>query len=134
MTWVILVFNGLMLVWLVTGVTASSDSCSKVAQTSTDACRAGTAIGVGLILFVAAAGNVTLGVIWLVTNDRKARQPLPDPIDSEATGTKARVSRQGDSGGLASELETLAGLHAGGDLSDQEFAAAKQRLLGGASS
>ncbi|MBP5939429.1 hypothetical protein [Streptomyces acidiscabies] len=80
----ILGFNALMLVWLVTGVNAASDGgedcgTSKACQDANDA---GTAIGAGIIIFLWVAGAIILGVIWLVTNrsaDRAARRQPPPP-------------------------------------------------------
>ncbi|MFM9445412.1 hypothetical protein [Streptomyces acidiscabies] len=83
LTWVILLFNALMLMWLVLGVNSASDkggSCGadKVCQDANDV---GTAIGAGIIIFIWAAGAVILGVIWLVTNKsgRPARRPEAPP-------------------------------------------------------
>jgi len=84
LTWVILLFNALMLVWLVTGVNGASNeghSCKadKACQGANDV---GTAIGAGIIIFVWAAGAVILGVIWLVTSrtsNRPESRPAPPP-------------------------------------------------------
>ncbi|MFJ3665360.1 hypothetical protein ACIPSE_02780 [Streptomyces sp. NPDC090106] len=69
MTWVVLAFNLLMLLWLIAGINGASgegDSC--VDQLCEDANDVGTAIGVGVILFVWATGAVILGVVRMVTN------------------------------------------------------------------
>ena len=77
LTWVILVFNALMLIWLVAGVGGVADNCEGEVGSALEACEAGTAVGAGLgaafIIFLWVAGNVILGVIWLVT--RKTAQP-----------------------------------------------------------
>ncbi|MFK4069154.1 hypothetical protein [Streptomyces sp. NPDC029674] len=69
LTWVILAFNLLMLLWLVAGVNAASSEGEKCVG---KACEAGndigTLIGTGVILFFWMAGAVILAVIWLVTN------------------------------------------------------------------
>ena len=44
-------------------------------------------------------------------------------------GERLGAVRGSGGGGLVDDLERLAGLHASGALTDQEFAAAKQRLL-----
>lgn len=97
MTWVVLAFNALMVVWLVSGLASVADTdCdaehpkapalsadaapaqrARAAQAEIDrlnlveACEAGTAVGAGIgvafIVFVWVAGDVVLGVIWLVT-------------------------------------------------------------------
>ena len=85
LTWLILAFNVVMLVWLIAGVNAASgagDDCGAQ-QACQDANDVGTAIGAGLIVFLWAAGAVILGVIWLVTNSRSAsREPRERPPSS----------------------------------------------------
>lgn len=70
-TWLILVVQVLFIVWIVTGVSSVSDSCSGLTGTDLDVCQAGTAIGagigVGLILVLWAVVDVILLVVWLVT-------------------------------------------------------------------
>lgn len=82
LTWVILAFNLLMLLWLSVGINAASDdeSCRTGDQLCEDANDLGTALGAGFVLFVWAAGAVILGVIWLVTNrpsERRPQRPRP---------------------------------------------------------
>lgn len=81
MTWVIIIFNIIMLVWLVGGVGSAADdaNCEEEAtQSLQEACEAGTAIGTslgaGIIIFLWVAGVVILGVLWLVTNRKKTRE------------------------------------------------------------
>lgn len=77
LTWVIILFNVLMVAWLVSGVATVADNCAGEVGSSLEACEAGTAIGAGIgaafIIFVWAAGDVVLGVVWLVT--RKTAAP-----------------------------------------------------------
>jgi hypothetical protein len=84
LTWLILAFNAVMLIWLIAGVSSASDSGKDCGaqQVCQDANDVGTAIGAGLVIFLWAAGAVILGVIWLVTNSsrstaREARRPPP---------------------------------------------------------
>lgn len=79
MTWVILAFNVLMLAWLVFGVggaVSGADCASEPTKALREACEAGTGIGatIGAALIIAlwVAGDVILGVIWLVTGRRRA--------------------------------------------------------------
>jgi hypothetical protein len=70
MTWVVLAFNVLMLIWLIAGIsTVGNNDCAS--QTYADACQTGAdvgaSIGIGIILFVWALGDVILGVVWMVT-------------------------------------------------------------------
>ncbi len=88
LTWVILGWNALMAVWLVTGtLSAANDTNTSCVGEFADSCRSGAAIGMGigifLILGVAAFGDVILGVVWLVTR-RQPKAPMqtgwyPDP-------------------------------------------------------
>ena len=73
-TWALALFNALILFWLVSGLAATSDSCSGLGGDSLSACQAGTAIGGGLavtfILIVWFMGFVVLGLIWLMSRPR----------------------------------------------------------------
>ena len=80
LTWVILAFNLLMLIWLVAGLGSAADNCAGEVGDAKDACEAGTAIGAGLagffIILLWALGDVILGVIWLVTRGNKRSCPV----------------------------------------------------------
>jgi len=80
LTWAIIIFNVLMLVWIVGGSISAANSADCAAQTGSaylsatdaqDACEAGTAIGAGIavfgLLFLTMMVDVILGVVWLVT-------------------------------------------------------------------
>lgn len=77
LTWVILVVNALFLVWIISGVASTGDSCEGETGDALAACQAGTAIGAGigvfLIIFLWVAVDIILAIIWLVTN-KKGRQ------------------------------------------------------------
>lgn len=104
MTWVVLAWNALCLVWLLAGVASVSDTTqdcaaqhptvpdnpaaslsARAAQAEAnvralnlrEACETGTAVGASLgaavIVFVWAAGDVILGVVWLVTRPKPGR-------------------------------------------------------------
>jgi hypothetical protein len=76
-TWVILAFNVIMLIWVITG-TASGESCSGKTGydlTECEAGQAGTGIGVFLVILLWALGDIILGVLWLVTKPRKRECP-----------------------------------------------------------
>ena len=76
-TYIILIFNLLMLAWVVSGAASASGTPTDCGTLSEEACNAasdvGTGIGVFLLLVLWAIGNVILGVIWLVTNRKKTR-------------------------------------------------------------
>lgn len=75
-TWVLIAFNVLMLVWLISGL-AAPGGCEGLVGDELAACQAGeaigTGIGVGLIVTVWIVVGFMLGVIWLITG-RNARK------------------------------------------------------------
>lgn len=81
LTVVVLIFNVLMAVWLISGLAGVADNCEGEVGSALEACEAGTAIGAGLgvafIVFVWVAGDVILGVIWLVTRKSSTDRACP---------------------------------------------------------
>ncbi len=79
MTWVVLAFNLLMLIWVISVGGAAAGECEGMRGAELDACETGTAIGAGVgfifILVLWALGDVILGVIWLVTRGSKRTCP-----------------------------------------------------------
>jgi hypothetical protein len=79
MTWAILVFSGLMLVWMIAG--ASTEVCGDYAPGTLDrqSCEAGedvgTGIGVAVIAFIWFAGFIVLSIIWFMTRPRHRQCP-----------------------------------------------------------
>jgi uncharacterized membrane protein YhaH (DUF805 family) len=73
MTWVLILFNLAILVWMISGaVSAAHDrSCAGLTGDDLQACQAGTAVGSGIgftmIVVVWFIGMVVLGMIWLMT-------------------------------------------------------------------
>jgi len=68
-TWLILAFNVGMLIWVIAGANTGR-SCGGLTGDALLNCQAGqvgTGIGVGLIIGLWAAGDVILGVLWLIT-------------------------------------------------------------------
>jgi hypothetical protein len=72
MTWVLLLWCALILIWAIAGAGSASDDCTPGYQ---DACDAGTAIGVALILLIGFFGFVFLALIWFMTRPRT--RPCP---------------------------------------------------------
>jgi len=72
-TWFILAVNTLFLLWIIAAVAGSGgQDCGSLTQEQCDsAAGVGTAIGVGIIVVFWAFVDVILGVIWLITNNRK---------------------------------------------------------------
>lgn len=69
MTWVLIVWSVLIVLWAVTGA-AGNDCASEATQLDREACEAGTGIGVALILFIGFIGFVFLSLIWLMTRPK----------------------------------------------------------------
>ncbi|MEP7227251.1 MAG: hypothetical protein ABI785_07815 [Gemmatimonadales bacterium] len=73
-TWAIVVFSALMLVWIVAGVGAVSDSCAGKTGDALVACEAGTAIGGGIavtfLIVIWFIGFIVLGLIWLMSRPK----------------------------------------------------------------
>ena len=72
MTWLLIVWCVLILIWAVGG--ASSNNCAQ--QTYKAACQAGTGIGVVLILGLGFFGYVFLSLIWFMTRPRHRDCPV----------------------------------------------------------
>ena len=76
MTWVVLGFNVLMVIWIVAGAASATHNpqCAHTAVLGAKACQnaanAGAGIGVGLLIGLWAFGDVILGVLWMVTRGR----------------------------------------------------------------
>jgi hypothetical protein len=69
MTWVLIAWSVLVLVWVIVGV--NSADCEN--EEFQDACEAGTGLGVGVILFLGFMGFVVLALVWFMTRPREAR-------------------------------------------------------------
>jgi hypothetical protein len=67
MSWALIVWSALCLVWIITG--ASSSNCAGD-QYSQAGCQAGTAIGVGLIIGLWFLGFVVLSLIWFMSRPK----------------------------------------------------------------
>jgi hypothetical protein len=83
MTWVLVAWCALILIWAIAGGASNSASqyCSEhpSAYLSVKACEearnAGTGIGVALILFVGFIGFVFFSTIWLMTKPKRRTCP-----------------------------------------------------------
>lgn len=76
MTWVILAWNVLMVVWIIAGVASATHnpSCAHTAVLGAKTCQnatdAGAGIGVSVLVVLWVLGDIILGVLWLVTRGR----------------------------------------------------------------
>jgi hypothetical protein len=69
MTWVLIVWCALILLWAIVG--GASNNCSEeTTQLNQNACEAGTGIGVAIILLIGFFGFVFLWLIWFMTRPR----------------------------------------------------------------
>lgn len=79
-TYIVLAFNLLMLIWVISAGASGGgtpDDCGSLsAQTCNDAESIGTGIGVAILIFLWALGDVILGVLWMVTNKRGRDCPV----------------------------------------------------------
>lgn len=77
MTWVLLIWTGLMTVWIIGGATSADTAdkdCGTLSQASCEGAQdAGTAIGVGLLIFLWFLGFIVLSLIWFMSRPRDAR-------------------------------------------------------------
>ncbi len=70
--WSFILFNALMLVWMVSGLAAVGHSYNSAGSSAEQAGTAiGGTIGAGLILFIWVAGDVILGLFVLLTKGKK---------------------------------------------------------------
>lgn len=77
MTWVVLVFNVVALAWVIASAASVGNPNHCVAGQAGELCRsatsAGTGIGVGILIALWIAGDIVLGLLWLVTRGRECR-------------------------------------------------------------
>lgn len=71
MTWVLIIWSALILIWAIAGGGSAADDCSNEAtQTAQDACEAGAGIGIAIILLIGFFGFVFFGLIWFMTRPK----------------------------------------------------------------
>jgi hypothetical protein len=74
MTWVLLIWCLLIVIWAIAGGSSASHDCG--AQTYQNACNAGVGIGVALILVIGFVGFVFFSLIWLMSRPRTRSCPV----------------------------------------------------------
>ena len=93
-TWVILGIQVPFAIWMVGAIVSASDS--DCPDEFADACKAGTAIGLGIglafVLLAWALTDVILGVVWIVTNtwtvtDEKSDVPVSRKVCPDCAET-----------------------------------------------
>jgi hypothetical protein len=79
-TYVILIVNLIFFIWAISagasGAGHASDCGTLSQQTCDDAAHAGAGIAVGIIIFIWAAVDVILGIVWLITRPTKRHCPV----------------------------------------------------------
>lgn len=76
MTWVVLLWCALILVWAIAGGgSAANDCANEVDELSRSACEAGAGIGIAVILLIGFFGFVFLSLIWFMTRPRTRACP-----------------------------------------------------------
>ncbi len=78
-TWALVVFNVLMLIWVIAGIASTSGNATDCGSLSQDTCNAarsvGTGIGVSILLVLWFIGFVILSLIWLMSRPRRRQCP-----------------------------------------------------------
>ena len=91
MTWVLIIWCAIILLWAGVGGGNTASSCSHAhdaylsAQTAKDACDTGAGIGIAIVLLIGFFGFVFLSLIWFMTR--------PKGRDCPACGTTVKRGR-----------------------------------------
>lgn len=71
MTWVLIIWSALILIWAIAGGGAAADECAKqITQLEREACETGAGIGILLVLLIGFFGFVFFSIIWFMTRPR----------------------------------------------------------------
>jgi hypothetical protein len=102
MTWAILIWTGLFILWGATGVGAVSDECVGLTGEDLSICQAGTAIGGGIgltfIFLLWFVGFVVLAIVWFMTrpkNNVLVYGPQGQQVMVSESEAKKRTEKQG---------------------------------------
>lgn len=83
MTWVLIVWSAIIIVWAVAGGASAAHDCANQAggqflsaNDARQACQAGAGIGIAVILFVGFVGFVFLSLIWLMSRPKGRDCPV----------------------------------------------------------
>lgn len=78
-TWVILAFNLIMLIWVISAIASNARTCNGLTGDALTNCEAGNVgVGAGVIILIVvwALVDVILGVLWLVTRPHTRTCPV----------------------------------------------------------
>ncbi len=115
--WFFLFFMWIMLVFNIFGDIMRSDDLSGLAK----------AVWSIFIIFLPFLG---IFIYLIVRGDKMSRRQVQAAQDQEAA-VQDYIRSTAGTGNSADQLATLADLHTSGKLSDEEYAAAKARIIGG---
>ncbi len=73
MTWVLVIWCAIILIWAIAGGSNAANTCHG---TYTQACQAGTGIGVAIVLLIGFFGFLFFGLIWFMTRPRGRDCPV----------------------------------------------------------
>jgi hypothetical protein len=69
MTWAIVLFSALMLIWMVAGGNAAN--CDQYTDSASQAgCQAGTGIGIAMLMVLWFFGFIVLSILWFMTRPK----------------------------------------------------------------
>jgi hypothetical protein len=78
-TWLVIIWNGLMALWVISGLSAVEDTCAGLSGSELQSCEIGANIGgglglalIGLVWFV---GFLITGAIWLMSRPQRRLCP-----------------------------------------------------------
>ncbi|MDX6580993.1 MAG: hypothetical protein QOI10_177 [Solirubrobacterales bacterium] len=73
MSWVLIIWCGLILIWAIAGGGSAANDCADKAKAlNQSACEAGAGLGIAIILLIGFFGFVFLSLIWFMTRPRQA--------------------------------------------------------------
>ena len=100
-TWALVLFSGLMLVWIVAGVGGLSDNCAGLTGQELDLCEAGTVIGGGIgvtfLVVIWFIGFIVLGLIWMMSRP-KENVVIYGPEGQQVTVSEKEARRRTEKG------------------------------------
>lgn len=102
MTWVIVIWTAIFVVWIVSGAGAVSNQCAGLAGDELANCQAATAIGGGLgvtfIAFLWFVGFIVLAIVWFMSRPRHTVTvygPQGQQVAVSEAEARRRVEKQG---------------------------------------
>jgi hypothetical protein len=76
MSWAIVIWTALFVLWAFSGMSAVADNCVGMTGSDLDLCNAGTGIGAGIGLFLIGSiwfvGFIVLSIVWFMTRPKDA--------------------------------------------------------------